>query len=274
MPRFELEAFLGLLQDYAVTKAHLVPPIVLALARHPAVDDYDLSRLGYIMSGAAPLGPELAGACAERLGCTVVQGYGLTEASPVTHLTPDAGPNKPGSIGPSIPNTECRVVDPESGRELGSNEVGEIWVRGPQVMSGYLHDAEATSDAIRDGWLRTGDLAYADEDGYFFVVDRLKELIKYKGFPVAPAELEAVLLEHPAVTDAAVVPSPDPEAGEVPKAFVVASGKVEPDELIAYVGDRVAPQKRVRAVEMIDAIPKSPSGKILRRLLVERERGK
>jgi acyl-CoA synthetase (AMP-forming)/AMP-acid ligase II len=274
MPRFDLEAFLRLLQAHRVTKAHLVPPIVLALAKHPAVDDYDLSSLRLVMSGAAPLGAELAGACAERLGCTVVQGYGLTEASPVTHLTPDAGPNKPGSIGPPIPETECRIVDPDSGRELGTGEVGEVWIRGPQVMSGYLHDQEATADTIRDGWLRTGDLASADSDGYFFVVDRLKELIKYKGFPVAPAELEAVLIEHPAVADAAVVRSPDAEAGEIPKAFVVASGEVEADELIAYVAGRVAPQKRIRAVEMIDAIPKSPSGKILRRILVERELGR
>jgi acyl-CoA synthetase (AMP-forming)/AMP-acid ligase II len=272
-PRFELEAFLGLLQDHGVTKAHLVPPIVLALAKHPSVDDYDLSKLRYVMSGAAPLGSELAQACAERLGCKVVQGYGLTEASPVTHLTPDAGPNKSGSIGPPVANTDCRILDLETGREVDANEIGEVWIRGPQVMSGYLHAPEASADVIRDGWLRTGDLAYADTDGYFFVVDRLKELIKYKGFPVAPAELEALLMDHPAVVDAAVVPSPDAEAGEIPKAFVVASGKVAPDELIAYVKDRVAPQKRIRAVEMIDAIPRSPSGKVLRRVLVERERG-
>jgi acyl-CoA synthetase (AMP-forming)/AMP-acid ligase II len=273
MPRFDLDEFLRLLQDYAVTKAHLVPPIILALAKHPAVDAYDLSPLHYIMSGAAPLGPDLAAACAGRLGCAVVQGYGLTEASPVTHLTPDAGPNKPGSIGPPLPGTECRVVDTETEAELGANETGEIWVRGPQVMSGYLGNPDATTASIRDGWLRTGDLAYADSDGYFFVVDRLKELIKYKGFPVAPAELEAVLISHPAVTDAAVIPSPDEEAGEVPKAYVVTTGDVGPDELIDYVADRVAPQKRIRRIEMLDAIPKSPSGKILRRVLVERERG-
>jgi acyl-CoA synthetase (AMP-forming)/AMP-acid ligase II len=273
MPRFDLEQFLGLLQDHGVTKAHLVPPIILALAKHPAVDAYDLSRLRYIMSGAAPLGPDLAAACAERLGCFVVQGYGLTEASPVTHLTPDAGPNKPGSIGPPIPNTECRIVDPETEAELGANETGEVWVRGPQVMGGYLDNPEATAASIRDGWLRTGDLAYADDDGYVFVVDRLKELIKYKGFPVAPAELEALLISHPAVADAAVVPSPDEAAGEVPKAYVVTSAPVGPDELMDYVAARVAPQKRIRRVEMIDAIPKSPSGKILRRVLVARERG-
>jgi len=272
MPRFDLEQFLRLLQDYKVTRAHLVPPIVLALAKHPMVDKFDLSNLRHIMSGAAPLSGDLAEECAARIDSLVVQGYGLTETSPVTHAVPDDMENRPGSIGPPIPNTECMVVDPASGTEAGPGGLGEVWIRGPQVMRGYLNNESATSAAIdREGWLHTGDIGYADEDGYFFLVDRLKELIKYKGFQVAPAELEALLVGHPEVADAAVIGRPDPEAGEVPMAFVVKRGDVDADEIIAFVADRVAPQKKIRAVEFVDEIPKSPSGKILRRVLRARE---
>jgi acyl-CoA synthetase (AMP-forming)/AMP-acid ligase II len=276
MPRFELEPFLRLLQDRAVSWALVVPPIVLALAKHPLVDRYDLSALRVVLSGAAPLGAELQRACADRLGCLVLQGYGMTETSPVTHVVPDdPAIHKPGSIGPLIPNTQGRVVEPGSGRDLGPGETGELWVRGPQVMAGYLHNADATAATVDpDGWLHTGDLGYADDDSYFYVVDRLKELIKYKGFQVAPAELEAVLLTHPAVTDAAVIPSFEPEAGEVPKAFVVLRADVTGSALMAYVAERVAPHKRVRAVEVVDHIPKSPSGKILRRVLIDAERSR
>ncbi|MBA2449534.1 MAG: 4-coumarate--CoA ligase family protein [Chloroflexi bacterium] len=272
MPRFELEPFLQLVQDHRVTRGYLVPPIVLALAKHPVVDNYDLSALRMIVSGAAPLGANVAEACAERLGCRVKQGYGLTETSPVTHSAP-ADRIKPGSIGACIPNTECGVVDLETGADLGPNENGELRIRGPQVMRGYLNRPEATAETIdADGWLRTGDVGYADEDGYFYIVDRVKELIKYKGLQVAPAELEAILLAHPAVADAAVIPSPDEEAGEVPKAFVVLKGEASGDEIRAFVAERVAPHKRIRLLEVVDQIPKSASGKILRRVLVERER--
>jgi acyl-CoA synthetase (AMP-forming)/AMP-acid ligase II len=275
MPRFDLAQFLALVEDRQITRAYLVPPIVLALAKHPLVDEHDLSSLGLIMSGAAPLGPELADACSRRLDCLVVQGYGLTETSPVTHTTPERRDrNRPGAVGLPAPNTEVRVVDPESGRDLGAGETGEVWVRGPQVMRGYLGNDDATRATIDDeGWLHTGDLGYVDSDGYLFVVDRLKELIKYKGFQVAPAELEEILLSHPGVADAAVIPSPDEEAGEVPKAFVVLAGDgVATDEVVDYVAERVAPQKRVRRIEVVEEIPKSPSGKILRRVLVDRER--
>ena len=271
MPRFELEPFLRTMQDYRVTRAHLVPPIVLALAKHPIVAQYDLSALRMILSGAAPLGPAVATACAERLGCRLKQGYGLTETSPVTHVSPEDA-IKPGSIGVLVPNTECRVVD-GTGADLGPNETGEICVRGPQVMKGYLNRPEETAQTIDpEGWLHTGDIGYADEDGYFWVVDRVKELIKYKGLQVAPAELEAVLCSHPAIADAAVIPSPDEEAGEVPKAFVVLKAEVATEEVLGFVAERVAPHKRVRFLEVTDQIPKSASGKILRRVLVERER--
>ncbi len=273
MPRFELEQFLDLIEAHSVTHIFIVPPIALALAKHPAVEGRDLSTLRVTMSGAAPLGAELAGQVSERIGGVVMQGYGLTETSPVTHGNPiDPQRVKPGTIGPPVPETECRLVDPESGEDLGVGERGELWIRGPQVMSGYLNNPEATAATVdEDGWLHTGDVAVVDEDGYFQIVDRLKELIKYKGFQVPPAELEALLISHPAIADAAVIGVPDEEAGELPKAFVVAGDEVGDEELLEFVAERVAPQKRVRLIERVEEIPKSPSGKILRRVLAERE---
>jgi acyl-CoA synthetase (AMP-forming)/AMP-acid ligase II len=274
MPRFDLEEFLRILQEYRITRAYLAPPIVLALAKHPMVDKYDLSALDSIMSGAAPLDAGLERAAGERLDSRVGQGWGLTETSPVvtTTLNAPAGP-RPGSVGVLLPNTELRVVDPATGADVSRGETGELLVRGPQVMQGYLNAPEATADMLDPGgWLHTGDLGSVDQDGYVYVVDRVKELIKYKGLQVAPAELEAILLSHPAVTDAAVVRSPDQEAGEVPKAFVVARTPVDPQELMAFVAERVAPHKKVRRLEFVDEIPKAASGKILRRVLIERDR--
>jgi len=272
MPKFELEPFLATLQEHRITRAFVVPPLVLALATHPAVDGYDLSSVRAMMSGAAPLDAALETACARRVGCGFIQGYGLTEASPVTHANSDmAGKCKPGTVGELLPNTECRIVDTGTGKELGPDEDGELLIRGPQVMRGYLNNPEATAATLdSDGWLHTGDIGHVDRDGYFTIVDRLKELIKYKGFQVPPAELEAVLRGHPAVADAAVVPLADQECGEVPKAFVVLRHDVSAADLIAYVAERVAPYKKIRVVEVIDVIPKSPSGKILRRVLRER----
>jgi acyl-CoA synthetase (AMP-forming)/AMP-acid ligase II len=265
-------------QDYRITVTYVVPPIVLALAKHPAVDKYDLSSVRLVFSGAAPLGEELERATSQCLGrAPVLQGYGMTEASPVTHCNAmrEAGEARPGSVGRTVPNTETRIVDPGLGRTLGPGEQGEVCVRGPQVMKGYLNNPEATRQMLTpDGWLHTGDIGYIDEDGFLYVVDRLKELIKYKGLQVPPAELEAVLLSHPAVADAAVIPSPDEEAGEIPKAFVVLKpgASASAEELMAYVGERVAPHKKVRRLQFIDQVPKSASGKILRRVLVEQER--
>jgi acyl-CoA synthetase (AMP-forming)/AMP-acid ligase II len=276
MPRFELEEFLGVLQDQRITRAFLVPPIVLALAKHPLVASYDLSALELIGSGAAPLDAEVARACAERVGCPVVQGYGLTETTTAVAGTAGAplGPRH-GSVGVLLPDTEARVVDPASGHDLAVGAPGELWVRGPQVMRGYLNAELATAAVLDpDGWLRTGDLCRVDPDGYLFVVDRVKELIKYKGYQVAPAELEAVLLAHPQVADVAVIRSPDQEAGEIPKAFVVANGPVDPEALMAWVAERVAPYKRIRRVEFVDQIPKGPYGKILRHILLERDRAR
>jgi acyl-CoA synthetase (AMP-forming)/AMP-acid ligase II len=259
MPRFDLEQFLALIEEHRVTKLHVVPPIVLALAKSPHVDRHDLSSLQLINSGAAPLSAELAQAAADRVGCPVVQGYGMTESSPVTHVTPiERSRHRAGSIGPPVPNTECRILDVASGAELGPGEEGEVCVRGPQVMRGYIDDPEATAATIdADGWLHTGDVGRADEDGYVVLVDRVKELIKYKGYQVAPAELEAILVEHPAVTDAAVVARPDEEAGEVPQAYVALAGDATPEEIMAFVSERVAPYKKLRALDVVDEIPKS-----------------
>ncbi|HEU4478376.1 MAG TPA: AMP-binding protein [Pyrinomonadaceae bacterium] len=276
MPRFDLESFLKAVQDYEVTLAHLVPPIVLALSKHPVVDNYRLPKLKTIFSGAAPLGEDLTRACMDRLGITVRQGYGMTETSPVTHSSPAPPLDiKFGSVGVAAPNTECKIIDLETGAPLGPGEKGEVCVRGPQVMVGYLNNPEATAITIdADGWLHTGDIGYADADGHFFIVDRAKELIKYKGLQVAPAELEAVLLTHPSVADAAVIPYPDDEAGEVPKGIIVLKEPIEPQALLDFVAERVAPHKRIRHLEFVDKIPKSPSGKILRRVLVEMEKAK
>jgi acyl-CoA synthetase (AMP-forming)/AMP-acid ligase II len=277
MPRFDLESFLKIMQDYGVTLAHVVPPIMLALAQHPSVDNYDLSKLRTLFSGAAPLSEKLARACSERLHCSIRQGYGMTETSPAIHLTP-SNPDwsNYGSIGQCVPSTECKIVDVETGEPRGYGQEGEICMRGPQMMKGYLNRPEATAATIdADGWLHTGDIGYCDEEGHFFIVDRLKELIKYKGMQVAPAELEALLLTHPSVADAAVVPLADEEAGELPKAFVVRKAGADaltPDDLMAYVAAQVAPYKKIRQLEFIEQIPKSASGKILRRLLVEHDR--
>ena len=274
LPRFDLEQVLTVLQDHKIRMANIVPPILVALAKHPIVAKYDLTQLKYLFSGAAPLGTELASACQERLGLTVRQGYGLTETSPVTHFHPmDDTRVVLDSVGPSAPNTECRLVDPATGDDCAPGERGELWMRGPQLMKGYFNKPDATAACMTDdGWFKSGDVAVVDELGWYKIVDRVKELIKYKGMQVAPAELEALLLGHPAVADVAVIPVPDPDAGEIPKAFVVIRSPLTAEEVMAFVAERVSSYKKVRRVEFVDAIPKSPSGKILRRLLVEQER--
>ncbi|WP_212832641.1 AMP-binding protein [Catellatospora sp. TT07R-123] len=269
LPRFDLAEFLGALQDQKVTRAFVAPPIVLALAKHPMVAEYDLSALEVVFSGAAPLDGELAQACADRLGCVVKQGYGMTELSPVSHAQVQGDPRvKPGTVGPLIPNTLARVVDVATGDDLGTGQAGEIWIKGPQVMRGYLgrqSDTDATVDA--DGWLHTGDVGLVDAEGDWFIVDRVKELIKYKGYQVPPAELEAVLLGHPGIADAAVVAGRDADGEEIPHAFVAVAPGVElsAQDVQDFVAERVAPYKRVRAVTFVPAIPKSAAGKILRK---------
>lgn len=274
MPRFDLEQYLQTVERYKVTFLHIVPPIVLGLAKHPIVDRFDLSNVRAALSAAAPLGDSVAEAFMQRLGVVISQAYGMTEVTGASHLGPATRELvKPASAGRLLPNTECKIIDPLTGDEVGEGEQGEIWVRGPIVMQGYLNQERATASTIdKEGWLRTGDIGYVDADGDFFVVDRVKELIKYKGYQVAPAELESVLLEHPSIVDAAVISHPDEEAGEVPKAYVVVKGDLTAEDVMAFVAERVSPHKKVRLVEFIDMIPKSASGKILRRMLIEQDR--
>lgn len=281
MPRFDLTAFLANIAEHKCTYAFIAPPVAVALAKHPLIDEYDLSSLQGIMSGAAPLDADLGHAVAERLGCAVVQGYGMSELSPVSHVTPfDGGTGFVGTVAPlsssgwTVPNSESRILDPETGAEIdvparGVSATGELWFRGPNVMAGYLNNEKATRETIdEDGWLHTGDLAQVDEHGCVYIVDRLKELIKYKGYQVPPAELEAVLLSHDAIADAAVIGVVDTESGEeVPKAFVVRQpdASLTEADVMEFVAGQVAPYKKVRKVEFINEIPKSASGKILRK---------
>ena len=272
MPKFEFEPFLKVLQDWPIVTAHIVPPIVVGLGKHPAVDNYKFPHLKFLFSGAAPLGPELTDAVEKRLNVKIRQGYGMTEASPATHYTV-AGTERSGTAGRLMPSLEMRMIDPETGKDVPSGQPGEVWVRGPNVMKGYLNNPEATARTVdADGWLHTGDIGIADDDGYLTVVDRLKELIKVKGFQVAPAELESLLLKHPLIADVAVIPVADEQCGEVPKAIVVKRDALTAEEVIAYLEPKVAHYKCVKHVAFVDAIPKSPSGKILRRVLVEKER--
>jgi acyl-CoA synthetase (AMP-forming)/AMP-acid ligase II len=271
LPKFDLQQFLTTLEKYRITRAFVAPPVVLALAKHPAVDGVDLSHLKWVTSAAAPLDGELAEACAKRLGLhAVLQAYGMTELSPGTHVVPQDDPEPPpGAVGKLFPSTEMRLV----GADGNDAEEGEIWIRGPQVMKGYLGrpaDTDATVDG--DGWLHTGDIGRVDSRGYLFVIDRVKELIKYHGYQVPPAELEAVLLTDDRIADAAVI-GVSADGNEVPKAFVVPMPGAELTEadVMEYVAARVAPYKKIRQVEFIDAVPKAASGKILRRELRARE---
>ena len=276
MPKFDLPEFLRVISEYRVDRVYIAPPVAVALAKHPIVDQYDLSCIEVIFSGAAPLDAELGHAVAKRLGCTVLQGYGMTELSPVSHCMPDDRPDMDlNSCGFAIPNVESKLVDPETGREVGVGERGELWVKGPNVMVGYLNNPEATAATLdEDGYLHTGDVATVDADGVFTIVDRVKELIKYKGYQVPPAELEALLLTHDKIADAAVIGVRDSAGEEVPKAFVVrqeSGADLTAEEVMEYVAERIAPHKKVRVVEFIDQIPKSASGKILRKDLRARE---
>jgi acyl-CoA synthetase (AMP-forming)/AMP-acid ligase II len=276
MAKFDLPEFLRIISEYQIQRVYIAPPVAVALAKHPIVDQYDLSCIDVIFSGAAPLDAELGHAVAKRLGCTVLQGYGMTELSPVSHCIPDDRPDIDlNSCGFALPNIECKLVDPETGEEVGPGGRGELWVKGPNVMVGYLNNPEATAITLDDeGYLHTGDVATVTEDGIFTMVDRVKELIKYKGYQVPPAELEALLLTHDKIADTAVIGVRDDEGEEVPKAFVVkqASGAdLTEDDVMTFVAERIAPHKKIRVVEFIDQIPKSASGKILRKDLRARE---
>ncbi|CAL5344269.1 hypothetical protein CsSME_00029531 [Camellia sinensis var. sinensis] len=273
MHKFEIGALLELIQRYRVSVAAVVPPLVLALAKNPMVVTFDLSSIRMVLSGAAPLGKELEEALRTRVPQAIFgQGYGMTEAGPVLSMclafAKQPFPTKSGSCGTVVRNAELKVIDPETGCSLGPNHSGEICIRGPQIMKGYLNDAEATATTIDvDGWLHTGDIGYVDDDDEVFIVDRVKELIKFKGFQVPPAELEALLVSHPSIADAAVVPQKDDVAGEVPVAFVVRSNGLEltEDAVKEFIAKQVVFYKKLHKVYFVHAIPKSPSGKILRK---------
>ena len=276
LPRFDLAQYLGVIQDHRASFLFVAPPIALALAKHPLVDSYDVSSVRAVLSGAAPFDQKLAAAVMGRLGdeVRVLQGYGMTEMSPVSHVIPFGRRDiSAGSVGLLVANMEAKIVDPASGDEIeqpveGISGPGELLCRGPNVMVGYLGNPQATAETLEpDGFMHTGDIVTVDAEGVFQVVDRLKELIKYKGYQVPPAELEALLLSHPEISDAAVIGVPDEEAGEIPKAFVVTvdGASLTEDEVITFVAEHVAPYKKVRAVEFIEAVPKSASGKILRK---------
>lgn len=265
-----IDEFLSLFEMYRPTLFFTVPLILQEFCHHPKVPDMDWSALRYVNTGGAPLAPELQERFTKITGVPVIQGYGLTESSPTTHVTP-LNRIKVGSIGTPLSLTEHKIVAPESGEEVEIGEVGELWVRGPQVMTGYYNDPQATAHTLVDGWLRTGDLGRQDEDGYVYIVDRLKELIKCKGFQVAPAEIEHILLGHPDILDAAVIGEPHAVQGEVPVAYAVVrdGSKISPEALIEYAAAGMAKYKRLWRVVFTEAIPRSPSGKILRRVLKE-----
>lgn len=273
MNKFEIVSLLGLIEKYKVSIAPIVPPIVLAIAKFPDLDKYDLSSIRVLKCGGAPLGKELEDTVRAKFpNVTLGQGYGMTEAGPVLTMSLAFAKQpfevKPGGCGTVVRNAELKIVDPESGASLPRNQPGEICIRGDQIMKGYLNDPESTRTTIdKEGWLHTGDIGFIDDDDELFIVDRLKELIKYKGFQVAPAELEALLITHPSVSDAAVVPMKDEAAGEVPVAFVVKSNKSQltEDEVKQFISKQVVFYKRINRVFFIEAIPKSPSGKILRK---------
>jgi acyl-CoA synthetase (AMP-forming)/AMP-acid ligase II len=282
LPRFDLPKFLSIIQEHKITRAHVVPPIVLALAKHPMVDKYDLSSLKSIMSAAAPLSKELSEACQKRLKISINQGYGskfhflnfqVTELSPLVAAQFD---NKAiaGGTGLLVSNIEARIIDMETQKDLGYDKEGELLIKGPNVMKGYLGNDEATKYTIKDGWLYTGDIAKIEKATQeVFILDRVKELIKYKGYQVPPAELEGIISTHPSVADCAVIGIPDDEVGEIPKAFIVLKKDevVDAEAIMEFVESKVAPQKKIRLVSFVESIPKSSSGKILRRVLRDSE---
>ncbi|MGC9194940.1 MAG: long-chain-fatty-acid--CoA ligase [Syntrophobacteraceae bacterium] len=270
MPRFEPDELIKVINKTKPTHFPGVPAIYIALMAHPQIDSFDLTSIKLCITGAAPMPVDVMKKFEEKTGAKIVEGYGLSEASPCTHVNPISGTRKPGSIGLPLPGTECRIVDPETGMtDLEVGEVGELIVRGPQVMAGYWKRERETSETLRDGWLYTGDLATMDEDGYFYIVDRKKDMLISNGYNVYPREIEEVLYEHPKVMDVAAIGVPDAKKGEVVKVYVVPKlgETLETDEIIAWCKGRLAPYKVPKQVQLTDALPKTTVGKVLRRQL-------
>lgn len=280
MQRFELEKALDAMEKYRVTHLYTAPPVVVAMAKQPAVvRRYDTSLLKEIGSGAAPLGKDVMDECSKVFPqAKIIQGYGMTETGGIASIeNTRVGSGRSGSSGALCPGMESKIIHIETLKPLPPNQLGEIWIRGPNLMQRYFRNKEATEQTIdKEGWLHTGDLGYFDEEGRIYVVDRLKELIKYKGYQVAPAELEGLLVTHPQIMDAAVIPYPDEEAGEIPMAYVVrkVGTSVTGEEVQSFIAKQVAPFKRIRKVAFIDIIPKAASGKILRRELRQKLQSK
>jgi long-chain acyl-CoA synthetase len=277
MKEFHRKDFCQLIGKYGVTYTFLVPPMFIALVNYPDLVGYDWSSLRFAANGAAPISPDVARKFQELTGVTVYHQWGLTEASPVVAANPWEK-IKIESQGVPLSDTEHKVIDPQTFHELPIGEVGELVVKGPQVMKGYWNRPDETEEAFvtigGENWLRTGDIARIDEEGYEYIIDRLKETIKYKGFSVSPNEIEKLLFTHPAIADCAVVGKPDSYAGEIPKAFVVPKPGtgVTSEDIVDFVKPRIAEYKWIREVEFVGDIPRTPSGKILRKALVERER--
>lgn len=273
-PKFELEKVLALIEKHRPTLFPGAPPIYVAINNHPQIHKYDLRSIKACICGAAPLPVEVQTAFERLTGGRLVEGYGLTEAAPVTHCNPVYGERIPGSIGMPFPDTDCKIVDPERGEEeLPLGSVGELCVRGPQVMAGYWNRPEETAAALRDGWLHTGDIARMDANGFAYMVDRKKDVIIAGGYNIYPREVEEVLYEHPAIQEAAVAGVPDPYRGQTVKAYVVlkAGEQATPEQIIAFCRERLAKYKVPSEVDVRESLPKSMVGKVLRRVLQEEE---
>ena len=277
MSKFDIERFCANIERYRITFAYVVPPVVLLLDKHPVVEKYDLSSLRMMNSGAAPLTRELVDSVYQRINVPIKQGYGLSETSPTTHTQPwQTWHASVGSVGTMLPNQTAKYMSPEE-KEVAMGETGELWIKGPNIFKGYHNNPEGTRNALTpDGFFKTGDVGYQDQDGNFFITDRVKELIKYKGFQVPPAELEGLLLSHEAINDVAVIGIYDKEqATELPRAYIAVKPGVErteetAQEMQTWLQSKVASHKRLRGgVRFVDEIPKSASGKILRRVLKE-----
>nr|AGW27194.1 4-coumarate:coenzyme A ligase 4 [Salvia miltiorrhiza] len=276
LSKFEMDEMLMAIQKFSATYLPLVPPILVALMNHAdsIKRKYDLSSLHTVLSGGAPLSKEVIEGFTDKYpGVGVLQGYGLTESTGIGASTDSQEESsRYGTAGLLSPSMEAKIVNPETGAPLPVNRTGELWLRGPSIMKGYFSNEEATASTLdSQGWLRTGDLCYIDEDGFIFVVDRLKELIKYKGYQVPPAELEALLLTHPQIDDSAVIPFPDKEAGQIPMAYVVRKkgSTITESQVMDFIAQQVAPYKRIRRVAFVASVPKNPSGKILRKDLIK-----